>query len=57
MILKKILEAHRAKKAEEKGKKVGQITLNSIVAKVQAPTAFLWEGILDAVTCHIVCSN
>ncbi len=35
----------------------GQTTLDSALRKVQTPTAFSQEGILDAVTKHIVCGD
>ena len=54
---KHILAEWKAKADAEKGKTGGQSTLDSVVVKVQGPKAFSREGILDAVTRHVVCGD
>ena len=49
--------AEKALGKSEKRSAGGQTTLDSAVHKVQVPTAFSQEGILDAVTKHIVCGD
>ncbi len=52
---KAILRAREAARAAEEGKKGGQKTLDGVVQKVQAPTAFSRYEILKGVTELIVC--
>lgn len=53
------MKAERAakEKAVVKGKKGRQTTLDRIAKKVQTPTCFSQEGILQAVTEHVVCGD
>ena len=53
------VKAERAakEKAVAKGKKGRQTTLDGIAKKVQTPTCFSQEGILQAVTEHVVCGD
>ena len=53
------VKAERAakEKAAAKGKKGGQTTLDGIAKKVETPTSFSQEAILQAVTEHVVCGD
>ena len=59
--LRKVWAAKIAKEKEKEQKKVAgpqlQLTLNSMVKKVEMPTTFSQTAILDAVTQHVVCSD
>ena len=44
-------------KAAAKGKKGGQMTLDRIAKKVETPTNFSQEAIIQAVTEHVVCGD
>ena len=54
---KHILAERKVKEEAEKGKSGSQSTLDGVVVKVQGPKAFSREGILDAVTRHVVCGD
>ena len=47
----------QAKQDEAEGKKGRQGTLDGVVQKVQTPTSFSSEAILEHVTIHIVCGD
>ncbi|KAM5541078.1 hypothetical protein V8D89_005389 [Ganoderma adspersum] len=56
-VLKHILAEWKVKEEAEKGKTGGQLMLDGVMVKIQGPKAFSCEGILDAVTQHVVCSD
>ena len=52
-----MLEEREHNEAEGKKSGMGQQMLDSMVQKVEGPTAFSRAAILDAVVKHVVCSN
>ena len=58
---RKVWAVKIAKEKEKEQKKAAgpqlQLTLDSVVKKVETPTAFSWTAILDAVMQHVVCGD